>query len=290
MIEMMLEILDSSQTLSGLSDRLQPAMNAAFEKAGDQGRRFKDALHGTWLGHPLHPVLVDVPIGAWTAAVFLDAAAIVSGRKKLRSAADACIALGLVGAVGSAITGWTDWSRVGGRGRQIGVVHAVLNISATALFAAALTLRRARHRKTGGAATLLGYGLALAGAYLGGDLVFDKTFGVNHAADGRELSQDFVPVMAAADLPEGELRRACADGAPIVLVRRGETIVALYEKCSHLGGPLADGKIEGDCIRCPWHGSCFALDDGRVVEGPATFSQPFYETRVKDGQVEIRRV
>ncbi|MBC5823245.1 MAG: Rieske 2Fe-2S domain-containing protein [Candidatus Eremiobacteraeota bacterium] len=289
MIDMLLEMVDSSDELSRLSERVQPAVLDAFKNAGAVGGDVKNALHGTWLGHPLHPVLVSLPIGAWTAAVLFDVGSGIFGRKELRAGADACVAFGLVGALGSAATGLADWTGVTGKGRQLGSAHAILNLSATALFATSLGLRRARHRKTGIATALMGYGLALVSSYIGGDLVYGKKVGVDHAErDG--LPDDYVAVLAEGELEEGRPRRVDAKGAPVVLVRQGDTIRALYEKCSHMGGPLAEGSVEGDNIRCPWHGSCFSLDDGHVVDGPATFPQPCFDARINKGQIEVRRV
>jgi nitrite reductase/ring-hydroxylating ferredoxin subunit len=127
----------------------------------------------------------------------------------------------------------------------------------------------------------------LLGAYLGGHLVFGEQIGVNHAAQP-ELPSDFAPVMRDSDLPENEPRRAQYNGLPVVLVRRNSRVYALYERCAHMSGPLADGTLEGNGIRCPWHGSCFSLEDGHVIEGPATNPQPSFETRISDGQIFLR--
>ncbi|MDX3772479.1 MULTISPECIES: Rieske (2Fe-2S) protein, partial [unclassified Streptomyces] len=58
--------------------------------------------------------------------------------------------------------------------------------------------------------------------------------------------------------------------------------------CSHMGGPLSQGAIEDGCVRCPWHGSVFRLQDGWNVRGPATAAQPVFETRITGGHVEAR--
>ena len=77
---------------------------------------------------------------------------------------------------------------------------------------------------------------------------------------------------------------------PIVLLKRGEQILALSGTCSHWGGPLAEGElVDGVCVECPWHGSQFDLRDGSVRRGPATAPAPVFETRLREGRVEVRR-
>jgi nitrite reductase/ring-hydroxylating ferredoxin subunit len=129
--------------------------------------------------------------------------------------------------------------------------------------------------------------MANVSAYLGGHLVFNEQIGVDHTADQRP-PQTFVPVLREADLPDNQARRVLAQGMPVLLLRRGERIYAIAETCSHLGGPLAEGEIEGLSVVCPWHGSRFALDSGRVLRGPSTYSQPCFEARIWQGQIEVR--
>jgi len=133
----------------------------------------------------------------------------------------------------------------------------------------------------------MGYGLVAFTAYLGGDLVYHDLVNVNHA-NTEGMPRRFTPVMAEADLPEGQLTRVDARGTPVVLLRRGERIYALAATCSHLGGPLNEGELHDNTVTCPWHGSTFSFEDGHIVHGPATMAQPVFETRVKDGQIEVR--
>jgi nitrite reductase/ring-hydroxylating ferredoxin subunit len=136
---------------------------------------------------------------------------------------------------------------------------------------------------------MLGYAVSSASAYLGGHLVFSEQIGVNHAA-AQEMPKEFVPVLSDAELREGELKRADAGGVPVLLVRCEGDVCALAHTCAHLGGPLSEGKLEGDVVQCPWHGSRFNVRDGSVVDGPATFPQPRFETRVREGQIEVRSI
>ena len=124
-------------------------------------------------------------------------------------------------------------------------------------------------------------------AYLGGHLVFKDKIGVDHTAD-HSPPENFVSLLAESELRENELRRVDVNGMPVLLVRRGQRIYAIAETCAHLGGPLSEGKLEDTTVRCPWHGSRFALEDGRVLEGPSVHAQPVLEVRVRDGQIEVR--
>lgn len=287
MAETLAQVIDKQDALDTASDVLQPSVTDLFKSGGEAGQAVKNFLHGTWLGHPLHPVLTDIPIGAWTTALALDAMESVSGREEFGSAADAAIAVGLVGALGAAATGITDWSDTNGRGRKVGLVHGLLNVGAATLYATSLVMRRGKSRRVGVGLSMLGYLVSGASAYLGGHLVFEEKIGVDHTA-GQQFPNEYVPVMADAELQENQLTRARFGDVPILLVRRNGQIHALAETCSHLGGPLAEGELVGDSVRCPWHGSRFSLQDGTVIDGPSTHPQPCLEARVRDGQIEVR--
>ena len=279
--ELPVEIVERQEWLEPVESGLQRAVGGTFDAAGAPGREIRNFLHGVWLGHPLHPAITDVPLGAWTAAVILDAA-------DEGEAADLAVKVGLAGAVGSAVTGLTDWQATDGPARRVGLAHGLLNLTATALFAFSLVSRKRRDRSAGRTLAAVGYGVAMAAAYFGGHLVFRKKIGVNHAIDA-EPPEDWTPTVDARGLHEGEPRGAKAGDARVLLARRDGEVHAIGEVCSHLGGPLAEGKLAGDTIECPWHGSRFCVKDGSVVDGPATHPQPCYETRVKAGQVEVRR-
>jgi nitrite reductase/ring-hydroxylating ferredoxin subunit/uncharacterized membrane protein len=272
-----------------IEEKLQKALDKALYANGNPGaQKIRNFLNGTWLGEPLHAALTDIPIGAWTAAMAFDALDVIGNREEFAVAADTAIAIGLVGAAGSAVTGMTDWSDVDPPARRTGFIHALLNISATALFTTSLILRRRRSRAGGRIASALGYALVSYSAHLGGSMVYEQRVGVDRTA-GEVFPQEFVGVMAEAQLAESTPTRAVHEGVPILLVRRGERIFALAETCSHFSGPLSEGKLVGDSIVCPYHASRFSLEDGRVLDGPAVHPQPCLEVRVRDGQIEVRK-
>jgi len=286
--EKLVSVIGDQEWIDQVTDPLQKGVRGAF--AGEGGRQIKNALHGTWLGHPLHPALTDVPIGAWTTALAFDALEMLGGRKELRAGADTAVAIGLLGAVGSAITGLTDWSETDGRGKRIGLTHGVLNICATALYTSSYLMRKRKSsRQSGVALSMLGYAIAGFSAYLGGHLAMGEQVGVDHTATADSSKpEQYTAVMKESDLAEGKPARVVADGVAVLLVKRNGRIFALTETCPHLGGPLSEGKLVGDAIECPWHGSQLALEDGHVVNGPTTFPARCFAVRVRDGQIEVR--
>jgi nitrite reductase/ring-hydroxylating ferredoxin subunit len=248
-----------------------------------QPRAVRNLLSGTYLGHPAHPMLTDVPIGAWTMSALLD----VVGGAKAEPAADLLVGAGILSAIPTAATGLNDWSDTIGADRRIGAVHATANVAALSLYVASLLARRSGGRGTGKLLGLAGFGVLVAGAYLGGHLSFAKGVNVNHTFL-EYRPQEWTTVLAEAELGEGELRRVSAGEASVLLVREDGRIHALANTCSHAGGPLNEGELADSCVICPWHGSAFRLSDGEIVRGPASTPQPAYETRVRGGKIEVR--
>jgi nitrite reductase/ring-hydroxylating ferredoxin subunit/uncharacterized membrane protein len=280
------QAITRQEWLTPVEKNLQHAIHKASRGGGAPGQRVKNALHGTWLGHPLHAVLTDVPIGSWTAAMVFDVIDAISDRSELGAAADAALMVGIVGALGAAAAGLTDWQDTDPPARRIGLIHGLLNIASVGLFASSLIARKRESRVTGRRLSALGYAISAIAARLGGNLVYGHRVGVDRTS-GQRFPDDFVPVLAESELGDGRLRRVQYNGTPILLVRRGDRIFALAESCSHWGGPLSEGKIVDGSVKCPWHGSRFALEDGRVLDGPAVHPQPCLEVRVRNGQIEI---
>src|SRR6185503_415249 len=184
--------------LDRIAEPLSKGIRQAYESAGPVGNGAKNALHGVWLGHPLHPVFTDLPVGAWTTALALDC--VEDGDPGMRRAATFAFGVGLLGALGAAITGLTDWSETDGQARRTGLVHGLLNIAATSLMATAYLQRRSDSNASGRACAWTGYGIAVASAYLGGDLVYGQRIGVTHA--DQPAPDDFMPVADSAALAE----------------------------------------------------------------------------------------
>ncbi|MCK9517535.1 MAG: Rieske (2Fe-2S) protein [Dehalococcoidia bacterium] len=287
LMEQAVEIPAQQDWIDGFADRLQRTVTGAYERTGESSDQIADFLNGTWLGHPLHPVLTDLPIGFWTSSAALDLLETL-GARGLRPGADATLALGLAGALAAAAAGVTDWQHTVGETRRVGATHAALNSLATLLYSGSLFMRLRRRRSMGRLLSMAGMGVAAYGAYLGGNLAFQRQVGMNHAPV-EAGPEDFTPVIDAAELVEGRPMLADVEDGPLMLVRYQDRIYALANSCAHLGGPLAEGHIEDECIVCPWHGSHFRLEDGEVIHGPSAYSQPSFDTRVVNGRVEVRR-
>jgi nitrite reductase/ring-hydroxylating ferredoxin subunit/uncharacterized membrane protein len=276
-----LEVIGRQDWLGPLEDGLQNCVKASYDALGDAGQPAKDFLHGKWLGHPLHAVLTDIPVGAWTAAAVLDAAG--------SDAADDAIKIGLGGAVAAAAAGLTDWHVTDGASRRVGFVHGILNVTAAGLYAASLVKRSNHDRTAGRILAFAGFAVAMASAYLGGHLVYAQQIGVTHSPAAEE-PKGFVPVLPDSELAENQMRQVEVNAHKVLLVRRSGRVHAISDVCAHLGGPLSEGKLDGDIVACPWHGSRYSVIDGSLVNGPSVHPQACYETRVSNGQIELRAV
>ncbi|RXS85680.1 DUF2231 domain-containing protein [Streptomyces sp. TM32] len=247
--------------------------------------RYRDVLHGRQLGHPLHPALVQLPMGAWLSAALLDA---VPGTRR---SARLLVGAGLVAAVPAAVSGSVDWAEQQPRQMRTGLVHAASNVMAVGLYAGSWVARGRRRYGWGRALGYAGLGMASAGAMLGGHLAFRQAAGPNKTEPVPYLLEPgWQAVGAVEDFPVGEAVRRELGEVPVLVVREsGEDFSVLADRCSHLSGPLSEGRIVDGCVECPWHGSVFRLKDGWNVRGPATAPQPSFETRVSaGGVVEVR--
>lgn len=285
--DVVIQGIEKQEWLKPAETGLKEGLDRLFEPDTAAGKPIQNFLHGVWLGHAVHPVLTDIPVGAWTVACVLDLIEDTTGTRQYSAGADAALNIGLIGAVGAAVTGVTDWKDISQEARRTGLVHGILNGAATVLYAASAIQRARRNRGAARALSYAGYALAFGSAWLGGHLVYANRVAVEHNASDK-VPSGFVPLLPADALHESKPHRAEHEGYSILLVKKGAKIFALSEKCTHLGGPLSEGTVEGDCIRCPWHGSLFSLETGAVKESPATRPQAVFEARVREGQVEVR--
>jgi nitrite reductase/ring-hydroxylating ferredoxin subunit/uncharacterized membrane protein len=246
-----------------------------------------DALHGVPFGQPAHPALVRLPLGCWTSAVLLD---LFRGPDR---ASRLLIGAGVAATGPAAATGLADWSALHNDQQRVGLVHAVCQAGAATLFAGSLAARAAGRGRYGRWLSGSGLVMATAGSYLGGHLALRLGAGASHAEQVSHLSGlGWHDLCELGDLPDGRPVRRQLGYLSLLVVRCGDAVNVLSDRCSHLGGPLHQGRITVErgaaCVACPWHGSTFAVADGTVVHGPATARQPSFETRVTaQGRVEL---
>jgi nitrite reductase/ring-hydroxylating ferredoxin subunit/uncharacterized membrane protein len=276
--------------LKGFSDALASGVNAIFRGLGTPGKLLQDFLNGSWLGHSLHPVLVDIVVGGATAVLLLDILRVVFGVSELEAAGAWVLGLVVLSALASILTGLTDFKdTAAGNERSITGMHGTVNIIGTVVLAVSFVLRLGGGHDAAFWWLLAGYLILSFGAFVGGHIVFKYGYMVNFNAfqKGRR-AKEFTAVMPADELAEATPTKATVGATALLLVRRGEVVDALKETCAHAGGPLSQGELRGDTIVCPWHGSAFRLADGAVRHGPASHRQVRYEARIAGGQVEVR--
>jgi nitrite reductase/ring-hydroxylating ferredoxin subunit len=247
----------------------------------------KDLLHGRWLGHPLHAASTDLPIGVLTLVIVFD----VLGQP---GAADVALIAGLVLMLLSALSGAADYSDTDGTARIRATVHATLMVIALVIYAVSLAMRlgTAEAQTLPIVLSVVAYLVVTAGAFVGGDVAYVLGNMVNrHAFRGAGTKWVALDLGAAQDIPEGQLFKAKAGANNLVILRTGDTILALHEQCAHAGGPLSEGALLDGVVECPWHGSRFRLANGHATRGPTVYDQPRYEVRRSEsgGGWEARR-
>ena len=281
MLRQMLTKLEQARSLDSTSDKLQ---KIAID--GVRPQVLKDFLHGTWLGHPLHPVLVQVPVGSFVSAAVLDL--IPGGRKS----ATTLIVLGTASAVPAMAAGLADWSEMTKDRRRVGLVHAASVTVALGFYVGSLAARFTGRPMRGKALAFAGLSLAGAGAYLGGHVAYAMGGGMNQSApEVARLPEEWTSVGSLSSLPDGKPAVRKVDDVSVLVYRTGDQVSVMLERCSHETGPLGEGEVVGAgrdaCVVCPWHGSTFRLVDGVAIHGPAGNDQTMLRSRVSAGMVEV---
>jgi nitrite reductase/ring-hydroxylating ferredoxin subunit len=250
-------------------------------------RPVQDFLHGTWLGHPAHAAVTDIPIGVLTVSLVLD----ILGQP---AAADIALVLGVLAMLAAAVTGAADYTTTDGSARVRATVHSAVMVVALVVYVVSMLLRwGGSHGALPIALSVIGYVLLTLGAFVGGDVVYVLGNMVSrHAFRGAGVKWIRLEVDGGVEpdaLPEATPTKAKLGINTLVLVRVGSTVHALHDTCAHAGGPLSGGKVVDDCIECPWHASRFRLTDGHLKNGPTVYDQPVYEVRKGEAGWEARR-
>jgi nitrite reductase/ring-hydroxylating ferredoxin subunit/uncharacterized membrane protein len=251
----------------------------------------RDVLNGRWLGHPLHAVLTDAPIGILFLVILFDLAGYPLGNDT-----KAILLVGILTMLAAAAAGLADYSDTDGKARERATLHGTLMGVALVLYVISFVLRQGQEPPWPAAIafSLAGFLVLAAGAYVGGDVAYVLGNMVSrHAFRGAGTKWiALVPAEADADgnFPEGRLVKGKLGVNTLVMIRQGDQVLALHDQCAHAGGPLSDGTLENGSVVCPWHASRYRLADGHVTRGPSVYDQPAYEVRRTDsGGWEARR-
>jgi nitrite reductase/ring-hydroxylating ferredoxin subunit/uncharacterized membrane protein len=273
--------IESAEALDPVAKSIGKTVRGAVGNGG-----LKAALSGTWLGHAVHPMLTDVVIGSFTSATMLDVLGSDSD-----AASQRLIALGLLAylpTAGSGVNDWADTEVIDDSIRRVGLAHASCNVVGASLYALSWRARRRGSRGVGAALGLAGMTVMMAGGYLGGHLSMTKGVGPAETVFDQGPTE-WTPAADASHLPMGRPQRVVVGDTPVLLLRDGEEIFAIHDRCSHRGCSLSEGSIEGEEIVCACHGSRFSLRNGAVRHGPATAPQPAFKVRIEGERVEVRR-
>ncbi len=268
--------IETSEAVERIGEKLSDAVTPLLHRDVPA-----DVLTGRPLGHNAHPMLVLAPMGCWVGAAVLDLTGMRRGAKRL-------IGTGLLFSAPAVVTGLAEWVDTDGAERNVGTSHALLNDAAAALYATSWFARHRERQVLGVATSSLALGCLAAAGYLGGHLAYVRGVGVNTTAFQSGPDQ-WQRVVRIEELPDRKPFQGHSDGLSLLMVRDGERVDVLEDRCTHRGAPLSDGELIDGCIECPWHHSRFDLGNGKVVRGPATAPQPSYECRIRDGWVEVRR-
>lgn len=248
----------------------------------------KDLLSGTLLGHAVHPMLTDLVIGSFMSATLLD----LLGGGEARKASERLIALGIAAYPPTALTGVNDWADTepaDERVRRAGLIHAGSNAVALGMYGASLMARRRGSRGSGFLFSLAGACVLMTGGYLGGHLSLRRGAGPDQTVFDPGPT-DWTPAAEASHLRDRKPTRVIVEDTPVLLLRDGDEIFAIHDRCSHRGCSLSEGTLEGEEIVCVCHGSRFDRRTGAVQGGPASAPQPAFQVRRRDGVVEVRRL
>ncbi len=277
-----LDGLENAEFLDGVSAAIQKTVRRVIRPGP-----VKDVLHGVPMGHPLHPMAVQLPIGAWTSAVLLD---FVPGAGK---ASRVLLAVGLAAAGPAVVSGVADWLELHPQQQRVGLVHSAANAAGTLLFGTSLVLRCTRHERAGTIVSAAALAIVAIGGTLGGQLAYRQAAGANHAeAVPHLVAPGWHRLGELEDFSVGKLERRVVGEVPVLVWRPANgNVTVLSNECSHLSGPLSEGTVvdaNGNaCVECPWHHSRFSLATGQVMGGPATSPQAAFETRILDGVIEV---
>jgi len=279
-----------ARPLAGVWNGAASVIGGFYRVLGTPGKLLQDFMNGSWLGHSLHGVIVDVVVGGATAALLLDVLRVFFHVEGMETATTWTLGLAWISGVGAIVTGLTDFKDTGtGNERNVTGLHGLINIVGNGFFAVSLGQRLNGNHDAAFVPLVIGYLIISVGAFIGGHVVFKFGYMVNHNAFSRgKRAKEFTPVVAAADVAEGTPTKVMFGATAVMVVRRGDVVHALKETCSHAGGPLSEGELRNDTITCPWHRSTFKLEDGAVVHGPAVSRQVAYRARISGDQVELQ--
>lgn len=266
-----------------------------------------DLLEGKVLGHPLHPLLVHLPIALWLLSLLFDfSTLLVEPNNVLVRGAFYTMLFGLVMALIAALPGLADRADIRNDhpAKRTANTHMVLNLTAVGLYTLSLILRYGAIGAEEAPIvpfflSLVGMGVVAYSGYLGGVLVYNEGIGVGRhrrrtptpeetiRSGVAQAQAGMIPVAEAAAVGDGETLRAEIEGVEMCIANVGGEFYAFQDYCTHRFAPLSEGHFQDHEVICPWHRSCFDVRTGKVTQGPAKVDLRMFEVAVRDGWVLV---
>jgi nitrite reductase/ring-hydroxylating ferredoxin subunit/uncharacterized membrane protein len=219
-------------------------------------------------------------------------------RDELNTVSRFLVPAGIVTGLAAAVPGIIDYTRSvppNSSGKERATKHALINSSALALFAASWAADRGRRHASGVSLALKTLGMAAisVGGWLGGTLVYRNQIGVDHRYanagrwDERRTDEQGRIELQTGELELNQMKLLHANGDRVAVARTEHGYAAFQDRCTHKGGPLSDGVLICGTVQCPWHGSQFDVETGKVKCGPAEQPIATFEVKRSPGQLRL---
>jgi len=251
-------------------------------------------------GHPIHAMLIPFPIALLTATFIADLVGVLQDKPGWWEAGSYLAMAGIISGLVAGIPGFIDFLfsvPPKSSAKKRALYHMSVNVAALALFFITWILRDGFEGHPGQAGLILeaaGLILMTMGGWMGGTLVYRNFIGPEHryANAGKWQEKrvkgaegEAIAVADSNDLERDQMKLLHVRGKRIVLARTENGYVAFDDRCSHRGGPLADGILMCGKVQCKWHGSQFDTSTGAVKAGPAEDAIATYRVEERDGKV-----
>ncbi|MGN6400566.1 MAG: DUF2231 domain-containing protein [Flavisolibacter sp.] len=248
--------------------------------------------------HPIHPILVSLPIAFFIGAFVFDLLSLITGNHSFWQTGYYSAIAGIIGAILAAVPGAIDYFFTvppKSSAKKRATKHALINVVNLVLFIVIVFYRQKENANTSVViiAEAIGVILLSIAGWMGGTLVHRNQIGIDHryAEAGKwkeayfDTNDQKIQVADAKELKLNAMKLVHVNKQRIVIGRTEKGYVAFSDHCTHRGGSLTDGTLICGTVQCPWHGSQFDVESGAVKAGPAKEKIITYRLEEKEGKI-----